>query len=182
MALQSWKLNGLAVKLRNNWLAKHPAGSKPQPTLDDSLTNLDWLYCLTVSEPSRDSTPPSSPGDHEYASGNVDPNDLLRIAAAQIFSDQPVRVKDSYSQLGSTNYNNVHSYSESADIDYRNSNVKPPYSYASMIRMAMKANNNKVTLSMIYDWICDNFLYYATACPNWQVSKIIIYLYYLIIG
>ena len=47
---------------------------------------------------------------------------------------------------------------------------KPPYSYAALICMAMGANRNKMTLSAIYKWIRDNFLYYRNADPSWQVS------------
>lgn len=55
-------------------------------------------------------------------------------------------------------------------VDYRTTgNIKPPYSYASLICMAMKANKNKMTLSSIYKWIKENFLYYRNADPSWQV-------------
>lgn len=47
---------------------------------------------------------------------------------------------------------------------------KPPYSYATLICLAMRANNNKVTLSNIYAWIRDNFMYYKDADPAWQVN------------
>lgn len=54
--------------------------------------------------------------------------------------------------------------------DYRSSgDHKPPYSYAALICMAMGANSNKMTLSAIYKWIRDNFLYYRNADPSWQV-------------
>ena len=48
-------------------------------------------------------------------------------------------------------------------------NRKPPYSYATLICLAMRANDNKVTLSNIYAWIKENFMYYKTADPAWQV-------------
>ena len=46
---------------------------------------------------------------------------------------------------------------------------KPPFSYATLICMAMRANQNKMTLSAIYSWIKENFLYYRIADPSWQV-------------
>lgn len=56
-------------------------------------------------------------------------------------------------------------------IDYKsNGATKPPYSYATLICMAMKANKNKMTLNSIYKWIRENFLYYEKADPSWQVS------------
>ncbi|KAK9496838.1 hypothetical protein O3M35_012944 [Rhynocoris fuscipes] len=47
---------------------------------------------------------------------------------------------------------------------------KPPFSYATLICMAMRANKNKMTLSSIYAWIKENFLYYRHADPSWQNS------------
>ncbi|CAH1391191.1 unnamed protein product [Nezara viridula] len=47
---------------------------------------------------------------------------------------------------------------------------KPPFSYATLICMAMRANQNKMTLSAIYSWIKENFLYYRLADPSWQNS------------
>ncbi|UXI14709.1 hypothetical protein NH340_JMT00652 [Sarcoptes scabiei] len=62
------------------------------------------------------------------------------------------------------------SYSSTAN-EYRiNENLKPPYSYATLICMAMRANKNKMTLSSIYKWIKENFLYYRNANPSWQNS------------
>jgi len=51
----------------------------------------------------------------------------------------------------------------------RQGDKKPPFSYAALIGMAMSAHNNKMTLSAIYAWIRDNFLYYRNAEPSWQV-------------
>jgi hypothetical protein len=57
------------------------------------------------------------------------------------------------------------------EIDYKTSgDVKPPYSYASLICMAMRTNQHKMTLSSIYKWIKENFLYYRNADPSWQVT------------
>ncbi|NXS57975.1 FXJ1B protein, partial [Brachypteracias leptosomus] len=58
------------------------------------------------------------------------------------------------------------------DIDYKtNPQVKPPYSYANLICMAMEASNEpKITLSAIYKWITDNFCYFRHADPTWQNS------------
>ncbi|XP_047517586.1 forkhead box protein J3-like [Pieris napi] len=55
--------------------------------------------------------------------------------------------------------------------DYKNnSEKKPPYSYSTLICMAMRYNNDKMTLSAIYSWIRDNFKYYRNADPTWQNS------------
>ncbi|NXE71376.1 FOXJ1 protein, partial [Calcarius ornatus] len=58
------------------------------------------------------------------------------------------------------------------DVDYRtNSHVKPPYSYATLICMAMEASQQpKLTLAAICKWISDNFCYFRRAHPSWQSS------------
>lgn len=56
-------------------------------------------------------------------------------------------------------------------LEYQtNSEKKPPYSYSTLICMAMRYNNDKMTLSAIYSWIRENFKYYRNADPTWQVS------------
>ncbi|KAF5896965.1 forkhead box protein J1-A-like, partial [Clarias magur] len=56
------------------------------------------------------------------------------------------------------------------EVDYKtNPYVKPPYSYATLICMAMQASKkSKITLSCIYKWITDNFCYFRHADPTWQ--------------
>ncbi|RZB40965.1 Fork head domain containing protein, partial [Asbolus verrucosus] len=56
------------------------------------------------------------------------------------------------------------------NINYykKNGDKKPPFSYATLICMAMGKNGNKMTLSAIYHWIRENFLYYRKAHPSWQ--------------
>ncbi|XP_030646816.1 forkhead box protein J1-A [Chanos chanos] len=58
------------------------------------------------------------------------------------------------------------------EVDYKtNPHVKPPYSYATLICMAMQASKKtKITLSCIYKWITDNFCYFRHADPTWQNS------------
>ncbi|CAG9859725.1 unnamed protein product [Phyllotreta striolata] len=58
------------------------------------------------------------------------------------------------------------------NINYykNNGDKKPPFSYATLICMAMSKNGNKMTLSAIYNWILENFLYYRKAHPSWQNS------------
>ncbi|XP_063281140.1 forkhead box protein J1-like [Prinia subflava] len=58
------------------------------------------------------------------------------------------------------------------DVDYKtNPHVKPPYSYATLICMAMEASEKpKLTLAAICKWIRDNFCYFRRAHPSWQSS------------
>ncbi|XP_032368381.1 forkhead box protein J3 isoform X3 [Etheostoma spectabile] len=49
---------------------------------------------------------------------------------------------------------------------------KPPYSYASLITFAINSSpKKKMTLSEIYQWICDNFPYYREAGSGWKVHS-----------
>ncbi|CAG0884870.1 unnamed protein product, partial [Darwinula stevensoni] len=59
---------------------------------------------------------------------------------------------------------------ERRGMDYKANPEKPPYSYATLIIMAMKANAHRMTLSAVYQWIRENFLYYQNADPSWQNS------------
>ncbi|KAI9790391.1 MAG: hypothetical protein M1816_005209 [Peltula sp. TS41687] len=48
---------------------------------------------------------------------------------------------------------------------------KPPYSYATLIGMALlRAPNRRLTLAQIYKWISDSFLFYRTSDAGWQNS------------
>ncbi|KAF2457193.1 fork head domain-containing protein [Lineolata rhizophorae] len=48
---------------------------------------------------------------------------------------------------------------------------KPPYSYATLIGMAiLRAPNRRLTLAQIYKWISDSFKFYRTAEGGWQNS------------
>nr|WGZ76178.1 forkhead box J1 [Hofstenia miamia] len=53
-----------------------------------------------------------------------------------------------------------------------NARLKPSYSYATLICMALKArqDSNEVALSQIYDWILENFAYFRYAESTWQNS------------
>lgn len=49
---------------------------------------------------------------------------------------------------------------------------KPPYSYANLITFAINSSpQKKLTLSEIYQWICDNFPYYRDAGNGWKVNS-----------
>ncbi|XP_064479182.1 forkhead box protein J1.2-like [Ornithodoros turicata] len=111
--------------------------------VDDALTSLHWLQNLNLMNRIGAPTPPTPPA-----------------------SPPPTHSSDSPKGTA------IRCCSEPAEeaVDYRSSSSsKPPYSYATLICMAMKANKNKMTLSAIYKWIRENFLYYRNADPSWQL-------------
>ena len=59
----------------------------------------------------------------------------------------------------------------SAERYRTNAAVKPPFSFAALICMAMReAPQGRISLGGINAWIADNFPYYREADPGWQVS------------
>lgn len=116
----------------------------PNPGSDD-LTPLSWLQSLdmggVVPHLAAPPTPPASPISNQNSSSD---------GSFPEPPPPPPPEKIDYSVDGS---------------------VKPPYSYATLIGMAMKENNNKMTLSAIYKWIKEHFVFYKTADQSWQVRE-----------
>lgn len=159
----------LAVKLRQNWMAKYPMDtcSNGGSNLDDSLTSLNWLQNLNILKITSP-TPPSSPipSFDSFKNVKVNPNSILNVACGPPptkFGD--IRFPCDTPPLTPTTLGGD-------SVDYKtNPYVKPPYSYATLICMAMKeTKKSKITLSAIYNWITDNFMYYRLADPSWQNS------------
>lgn len=137
----------IAEKFAQNWKEKSSREGTDEATeLDDSLTSLQWLHNITILDITptglaRESSPASSP----RSSGTDEDTSSEK--------SDPCVVKE-------------------PKIDYTTDpHRKPPYSYATLICMAMReTNKSKITLSAIYKWIRENFVYYRHADPTWQVS------------
>ncbi|KAL6425727.1 hypothetical protein ACFW04_009663 [Cataglyphis niger] len=112
--------------------------------VEAELTSLSWLQSLDITSASGLPTPPCSPS----------PPPVVR---------QPPK---KLSPLVKADLDLV----ENADKYRTDPDAKPPFSYATMICLAMRDNNNKVSLSNIYAWIRENFLFYKYADPAWQNS------------
>ena len=74
-------------------------------------------------------------------------------------------------------YNNRGMMMEStSDIDYSHdaaTDLKPPYSYATMIAQAIFSDEEeKLTLSNIYGWISTNYAFYRHSNSGWQVRSL----------
>ena len=136
-----------AERFAANWKAQNPDEEDDGSSLDDSLTNLQWLHSINIQDiaPASSSTPPS-PSQSSYSS-------------------------DSEGRSVSSDLSSKAETANESKIDYKNdANRKPPYSYATLICMAMReTNKSKITLSAIYKWIKENFMYYRHADPTWQV-------------
>ncbi|XP_003741677.1 forkhead box protein J1-like [Galendromus occidentalis] len=122
--------------------------SSAQPEVDDSLTSLHWLQNLNIMGRIGSPTPPTPPASPV-------PFDEVPSIIPRKPSPPPTVVRKR----------------PPPTIDFANDDsVKPPFSYANLICMAMQNNSNKMTLSAIYKWIRDNFKYYRNADPGWQNS------------
>ena len=111
---------------------------------DDSLTNLQWLTGVRVNDILEGKPITYTPLSPASSNGSID---------------------------GERPYKRRH-FSDSS-LDYRlDDRLKPPYSYAALIIMAMKSRpSTKLTLAEIYKWISQNFAYYKHADPTWQVKR-----------
>ena len=128
-------------------------------------------------------TPPSSPESHVENSGDnteyqvrVNPNAVLDTTCtcwpgnSSSSKRMPLgsSIKPAVNELG------VHTMPglprSMARVDFKtNPYVKPPYSYITLISMAMMATKKKMaTLRGIYKWVTDSFMYFRFAELSWR--------------
>ncbi|XP_029102745.1 forkhead box protein J1-B [Scleropages formosus] len=173
-----------ATQFKEKWLRLHPEDEdnvSGSVHLDDSLTSLHWLQdfsipganldrppsssCHCQSEPQGTGSPASPPAGDTAATGMMPrgPGTPLACVSATACLNWGRRRREQVAAAPE---------SPGEDTDYRtNPQVKPPYSYATLICMAMQASKEtKITLSAIYSWITENFSYYRHAEPSWQNS------------
>lgn len=140
--------------------------------LDDSLTSLQWLqeFSIINANMGKSSSSPCSTDPHGYHKipGSAAPcSPLAGDPACMGMPHTPGK------PISSSTSRTAHLQGQPLeDIDYKtNPHVKPPYSYATLICMAMETSKKtKITLSDIYKWITDNFCYFRHADPTWQVN------------
>ncbi|RWS17803.1 forkhead domain-containing protein-like protein [Dinothrombium tinctorium] len=166
------------------------------PNVDDGLTSLSWLQnlnmCMTRLGAPTPPTPPASPICSSSAMSSNHHLTSSKSVLCQLSEVSSSFANPNHTSSSQSHNNNNHGHSNNREkthannghmnsmvtsnssmedpIDYKtNGLIKPPYSYATLICMAMKANKNKMTLSAIYKWIRENFLYYRNADPSWQL-------------
>lgn len=151
-----------------------PEGGLEEPdALDDSLTSLQWLQEFSILNAKAPALPPGGTDPHGYhqVPGSAAPGSPL--AADPACLGQPHTPGKPTSSCTSRSSPPGLQAPPPDDVDYAtNPHVKPPYSYATLICMAMQASKaTKITLSAIYKWITDNFCYFRHADPTWQVGE-----------
>ncbi|KAF3695687.1 Forkhead box protein J1-A [Channa argus] len=139
--------------------------------LDDSLTSLQWLQefsILCANVPQQTLQQPHLFGQELGSDAPASPLEPACIAMP-LTPEKPTAT--AYRRMQSLPGLVAHGHCPD-EVDYKtNPHIKPPYSYATLICMAMQASKKtKITLSYIYKWITDNFCYYRHANPTWQNS------------
>ncbi|KAM3864146.1 forkhead box protein J1-A [Diretmus argenteus] len=146
--------------------------------LDDSLTSLQWLQEFSILSANGPQPAPLSTHHQPHLFGH---QQLGSEAPASPLAGDPASIgmpltpgkptAAAYSRMQPLPGIVAHGHCPD-EVDYKtNAHIKPPYSYATLICMAMQASKKtKITLSCIYKWITDNFCYFRHADPTWQNS------------
>ncbi|UJR10683.1 hypothetical protein I4U23_014877 [Adineta vaga] len=134
--------------------------SRNSPTIfDDSLTNLSWLHDINILKrtiPTINSSATTNKRKEQCISNTS-------VGSSSNGAVYPIDIDD-----------NQHN-----DIDdddqwkfYRTQpHAKPVYSYYQLILLAMKYSGyEKMSLTMIYEWILENFPYFKKMEQTWQNS------------
>ena len=115
--------------------------------LNSSLTAMDWLPKLSVGTA-------LSSANAKMSNNNNDPS-----KDKSPFRKPPSSPLDPNATLD-----------DDEAQQHKTRESKPPYSYANLITFAINSSpKKKMTLSEIYQWICEKFPYYKEAGNGWKV-------------
>lgn len=115
--------------------------------LNSSLTAMDWLPKLSVGT-------------------------ALNNANAKITNNNndPGKDKSPFRKPTSSPLDPNATLDDDEAQQHKTRESKPPYSYANLITFAINSSpKKKMTLSEIYQWICEKFPYYKEAGNGWKV-------------
>lgn len=112
--------------------------------------------------------PPTIPDQFRYLLQNKkikteNQNQSQNLLANQVKAFQ---IQEGVSQISSSGITQEQDYSKDESKD-----MKPPYSYATMITQAILSNHHGImSLSEIYEWISSHYAYYRHTKQGWQNS------------
>ena len=130
---------------------------------DTGLTNLTWLSDLRA----KDLTPfAKSPSEEPSSDEEGEDYSIVDITLS---NEQRMKLNPSLRR----NLVELTMYYKNSSPNYLVDPVKPPFSYATMILLALVNHpQNCVPLSDIYSWIRANFRYFVGADQSWQVCSV----------
>ncbi|KAK6011123.1 fork head domain protein [Ostertagia ostertagi] len=68
-------------------------------------------------------------------------------------------------------YDKIHMIFRFSRDFYRTNDVRPPYTYASLIRQAiMESPECQLTLNEIYTWFTETFAYFRRNAATWKIK------------
>lgn len=118
--------------------------------LNSSLTAMDWLPKLSVGSA-------LSNANAKISNNNNDPS----------------RDKSPFRKPPSSPLDPNATLDDEEAQQHKTRESKPPYSYANLITFAINSSaKKKMTLSEIYQWICEKFPYYKEAGNGWKVRRL----------
>lgn len=158
--------------------------STPPPSRSrDKSADLDSSIAMQMMLRPGNLRTPTLGGARTRSSKFDDNKENAGFSRAQLLSGSPPRLmspasssplyEQKTSELNTaSSLSNMDSALDIADIpDIVDDGSKPPYSYATLIGIAiLKSEEKKLTLSQIYKWINDTFSWYRKSKSGWQNS------------
>ena len=147
-----------------------------ETTSKDSLEDYDQNYSKEYT------TTASQEYSQSYTNTNNNNNvNLLDSGIGSSNSSQSGSSTSSSSTQGDINEQHSPIADEKIDTSkYQSRQIKPPFSYASLIAQAIQsAPSKRMTLNAIYNWITTQYPYYKIAQNGWQVCKLCFFFFYI---
>lgn len=131
-----------------------------------SISSTPKIHKLVGSSSPTDNTPwmtTTTPSNttlsDQYFSATANNNNMMTDTYTDIYMSDTTTPKSSRSHTSTTDM-----------CVEKNTEGKPPYSYATLIKYAIERSaENKLTLSQIYQWVIEHYPYYGSAGSGWKV-------------